>query len=348
MMKKVVIIGGGFAGSFAARALEKDFMTTLIDTKDDFVYIPGTLRSLVQPSYNIEEKHQYYLPNTSFIKGHVKKIDPTHVLLNSGKKVLFDYLILATGSTYDTTLKKEGLVETVKLQDMERIRKLIEKGENILLIGGGLVGVELAAEIITKYPDKNVKIVHSKSRLLHRTPQKVSQYAKKFLQKKGVKVLCNERIEKREKGYFLTSKQNKIAADIAFLCTGVQPNSGMIKESLPKEVDKKGYVKVKETLQLAGYPNIFAAGDVVAIEEEKLAQNATLHATLIAKNIKRLEEGKPLMPYLSAARKMVVSLGKYDGIYFDKSSMTTGLKAAFFKSMASKVFTKKGLRFLAT
>ena len=62
-MKKIVVIGGGFAGSYIARELQKDFNVVLIDRKDYFEFTPGILRCLVEPEHlkNIKKIYHFYI-----------------------------------------------------------------------------------------------------------------------------------------------------------------------------------------------------------------------------------------------------------------------------------------------
>ena len=62
-MKKIIVIGGGFAGSYIARKLEKDFDVILIDSKDYFEFTPGILRTIVESEHikKIQILHTHYL-----------------------------------------------------------------------------------------------------------------------------------------------------------------------------------------------------------------------------------------------------------------------------------------------
>jgi hypothetical protein len=88
---------------------------------------------------------------------------------------------------------------------------IISEANSILIIGGGTiqhinpylsllflgtVGVELAAEIIERYPRKQITLVHSKSRLMERGPEKVSSIVEKWLMERNVKIIKGERIVK--------------------------------------------------------------------------------------------------------------------------------------------------------
>ena len=106
-------------------------------------------------------------------------------------------------------------------------------------------------------------------------------------------------------------------ADMAFLCTGITPNSSFLPESW---LDDKKQVKVNSYLQLEGNNRlerndcIFAVGDVNNIKEEKTAQGAEKQAKVVARNIRRLEEGKRLKRYIPGDKLMVIGLGRYNGI----------------------------------
>ena len=94
MKKKLVIVGGGFAGALIAKKLETKFNVILIDTKDYFEFTPGILRTLVQPSHikKIQVLHSHYLKYAKTIKGCVTKIDKKYVYCDN-KKISFNYLV---------------------------------------------------------------------------------------------------------------------------------------------------------------------------------------------------------------------------------------------------------------
>ncbi len=336
-MKKVLIVGGGFAGTLIAKKLQKNFNVVLIDTKDYFEFTPGILRSIVEPEHlkKIQILHSTYLKNAQIIKGEVKKVSDKYVFMN-GKKLSYDYLVLSSGSRYNSPIKAQNMLLASRTHELKEHSKKLESSNKVLIIGGGLVGVELAAEILEKFPKKETIIVHSKDRLIERNPKKASKYARDYLTKKGVKIIFNERVVKARKSSFFTSNNTEIKADIAFFCTGITPNTEFIKKSFPNSLNERNQVKVNNALQLENNKNIFAAGDITSVKEEKTAQNSKKHAAIIIKNILRMNESKELLPYKPAPRIMVISLGKYNGILTYKKLMLTGLFPGILKTIIEK------------
>ena len=109
-----------------------------------------------------------------------------------------------------------------------------EKAKQILIIGGGLVGAELAAEIVTHYKDKEVIICQAGNKILNRNTDKVIKYAEKWLRKRGVKILYKSKVIKSEKNIYITEQGKKITPDMAFMCVGIVPNSKLLKKNFPQ------------------------------------------------------------------------------------------------------------------
>ncbi len=336
-MKKVVIIGGGFAGSLIAKALEKNFRVDLIDNKDYFEFTPGILRTIVEPSHvrKIQVLHSHYLTRANVIRSCVKEVSKKQVILENGKKIKFDYLIIATGSSYSSPIK-DNVILASRANILRDYYEKLCKSKSILLIGGGLVGVELAAEISEKYKDKEICIVHSGKNLIERNNPKVMAYANKYLEKRGVKLIFNERVVRSSKKRVITDKGREIKADLIFACTGIKPNSKILEKNFSNRLDEKGFVMVDKNLRIKEESNIFAVGDVNSINEEKTAQNAEMQAKLVYQNILRLENNQEFSEYNTKERVIVVSLGKYNGVFEYKKFVFTGIIPSIMKSLIEK------------
>lgn len=329
--KSVVVIGGGFTGAYVAKKLEGHFDVTLIDTKDYFEFTPGVLRTIVNPQHarKIQVLHEQYLRRAKFIRGHVYRADHAHVFVGR-EKIPYDYLVIASGWRYGLPFKQHNLVAAQRGRTLRNSHTEVEKAVRILIIGGGTVGVELAGELITKYPKKDVVLVHSREALMQRACEPAKHRAEKWLRKKGVEVILGERVQETQGTVFKTNKGREIHADLAFICTGIIPNAEFLKKNFPDTVDKKSLL-VDKYLRLQGSKNIFVGGDITNIPEEKLAQNAEKHAQVIVENIRCDHMNKKLCVYKSQPRPILVSLGKWHAIFTYKNICVHGLMPALLK-----------------
>ncbi len=336
-MRQVVIIGGGFVGAYCAKKLQRHFSVTLIDTKDYYEFTPSILRTITEPQHlsKIERAHRSYLHSANIVRGNVSKITRTEVTV--GKEIIpFDFLIIGSGSRYESPIKEQGVVMATRGKILQESHEHLSQAHTILIIGGGIVGVELAAEIADHYPEKKITLIQAGKELMERMPEKARIYAENYLTKKGVTIIKNERVVEKKKNTYITSNGNVILAEMAFVCTGITPNSEFIKKSMPTLLDEKGFIKVNETLNLEDHEHIFVGGDVTNIKEEKTAQNAEAHAHLITRNLLAIEYDRKTRTYQSKPRVMVISLGKKRGILTYKNFVLTGFIPSILKSIVEK------------
>ncbi len=335
-MKKVVVIGGGFSGSLIARKLEKHFNLILVDSKNYFEFTPGILRTIVEPKHlnRIQILHKKYLKKTKIILGSVNEIGNDYVKVNN-QKIVFDYLCICSGSKYKAPIKEQNLIIAARAIHLKRNYEKLCKANNILIIGGGLVGVELSAEISTHYKEKKITIVHSKNRLIERNNDKTRIYAEKFLTKRGVKIIFNERVIdiKGNGKRYNTDKNHEIKTDLAFLCTGITPNFEFMNKNFKDKLNEKNNIMVNKYLQLEGTKNIFVAGDVNSTNIEKTAQNAEIQARIIVENIFSLEKNRKLEQYKQNKTPVVISLGKWNGVFESNKFVFTGFIPGIMKSI---------------
>jgi apoptosis-inducing factor 2 len=338
-MKKVVVIGGGFAGATVAKKLKSKCDLTLIDTEDFFEYTPGILRVLVEPEHydKLHVKHIDYLPRVNVVVGHVKGISKNYVSLTNGRKIKYDYLIIASGSSYNEPIKEEDTFFAIRVKHLLEAHKKIQKSNRICVVGGGVVGVELAAELATHYKNKKICLIHSHSRLIEKNNIKTSKYVKKFLEKHNVDLIFNERIINKSGKKLISNSGKKYDYDSVFFTVGIRQNVEFMKKGFSKVVSIGKGIKVNEYLQLLDRKNIFVAGDVSNIAEEKTAQNAEKHGKLVAHNLDALINNRNMKSYKSKKRLMVISLGKYCGIMEHKNFILTGIIPAMLKSFIEKM-----------
>jgi apoptosis-inducing factor 2 len=329
-MKKVVLIGGGFAGACIAKNLEKELEVTLIDSKNYFEFTPSILRTIVEPQHakKIQVLHRHYLHKSNVVEGTVENITDTEVITET-QSFPFDYLAICSGSKYSPPIKEQNLVIASRGLELMKYAEKLRKSRTVLIIGGGLVGTELAAEIVTHFPNKKITIVHSKSELIERSPKKARDYAKNFLTSRGVDIILNERVVRNNNNY-KTHAGETLTADITFSCTGIMPNYKHL-GVCSTELTTTNHLCVQDTLQVVGRTNIFAVGDITAIAEEKTAQNAEEQAKVVIGNIRHLTRQEPLEKYSPKTRTMVISLGKWNGILIHGNKVLPGIIPGILK-----------------
>ncbi len=332
-MQRVVVIGGGFAGVAVSRTLRARFDVTLVDTKDYFEFTPGILRSLVDPSHlrRIQVCHSRAVRGVRVAVGKATGVAERSVTLSDGSSLAYDYLVLATGSRYSPPIKDPSVVMASRAADLAAHARRVAEAGSVLIVGGGLAGVELAAEIAVAYPGKEVSIVDVGPQLLGRLGSRARDYATKFLRRHGVALSFGQRIVGREGGVYVTDSGGRLAADVAFMCTGVVPNGELPGAAFPGCLNEQGFVHVLPTLQLPGHPNVFVVGDANDCGVEKTAQNARRQAAVAAANIVALSAEEPLRDYRPAATPMVISLGPRDGIFASGGRTVTGWLPAAMK-----------------
>lgn len=361
---KVVIVGAAAGGKHAYDLLRSEFDVTLVDGKEFFEFTPSALRCIVEP----EHAAKVLVPHASTtlvgivdgVKLHQGGTAGGSVTLQDGRQLPFDYLLLCTGTTYAPLIapapagKGQGTIAARKAS-FKAAHDQLKKASSVLIVGGGSVGVELAAEIAGTFgKEKQVTLVSSSSRVLERLPAEASAAAEKWLKDNGVKLLLGDRVENLQEAVSATAngsvvtvqtrRGQSLQADLIYSCIGGKPNTGLLAglglESSGWQPGKA--IPVEPTLQVRGLPNfVFAAGDCAGSPEEKTALAASLSGALAGLNIKNLAAGKALLRFPQdmchglEAVPMVqnVSLHRKDGVMVMGSKVTTGASTASMKGM---------------
>ncbi|KAL0581583.1 hypothetical protein V5O48_000513 [Marasmius crinis-equi] len=353
----IVIIGAGAAGATIARSLSGSLNASqhdiiLISPHPYHILRPASIRMVVTNANKLED--QVLVPldkvflkgNGRFVQGEVARIDEQgrEVELTTGKKVSFDFLVLATGTKWGGPIALP--LEPSKVQGfIDEKRREFKTAKNILLVGGGSVGIELAGELRDLSPDTEITIVHREKLLLNSTyPDKMRKYIQEQLEGRQIKVIVGDSVDAPtpgpHKGTITTSRGKRLSPDLIVHAWGGRPNTEVIAASLGSDVlTERGLVKVKPTMQLEGRTNIFAAGDIVNWEEQKMIMKAQGHGAVVVKNIISLLAGKPTKAvYKGSMEAIIVTNGKESGV-----SYLPFLWGLVFGSWFSAMVKSKGL-----
>ena len=316
----VVVVGGGYGGVNVAKALDTDTHLVLVEPKNAFVHTVGSLRALVDPAF----LPRIFLPYDKLLaRGRVEhdratSVGPHRVTVASGKEIAADYVVLASGSEYPFPAKSDVDDSRAAIDKYGGAHDRLQLANRVLLVGAGAVGIELAGEIKSAWPDKHVVLLDAADDVLgdsFRPDLRVELRAQ--LAEIGIELVLGEGLRSlpptpaTELGEFTvtTERDRNITADIWFECFGVSPVSDYLDHELATARGPDGFITVGPALQVAGFDNVFAIGDV-STADAKMAGRAGRQAHLVAENIRKLMSGdNDLAPYEPIGPAIIVPIG---------------------------------------
>lgn len=299
---KVVIIGGGFGGLWAAQALAKlPVEVTLIDRKNHHVFQPLLYQvatavlspgEIAQPIRRILHRNK----NIEVILGEAVGFDKDRqvVKLSDGSETAYDYLIVAAGARHayfgrdewetaapglktleDAVEIRRRVLLAFELAEREAYLTGVQRKLNFVVIGGGPTGVELAgaiADIARKALKKDFKAIDTASasvmlfegsdRVLGTFAADLSESAKMQLEDLGVEVRLNSFVTEIEAGRVKVGDE-WVDCDVVLWATGVAASP--LGAALETETDNAGRVRVEPDLSVPGSKNIFVIGDMASL-----------------------------------------------------------------------------------
>ena len=343
---KVVILGGGFGGLAAARALYKDADVTVVDRHNYQTFLP----LLYQVSTaGLAADHVAYPIRGALRKTSVKfrmaspiNIDHRNkeVKLDSSEILKFDYLIVALGSVsadfgipgvkeFSLGMKSVSEALTIRAEIMRRFEDLCRFEDDtkfsVTVIGGGPTGVEMAGAIaeLIRGPLKsdqaqvakniNVTLIEAGPRLLPPFAPSLSARTKKDLEKLGVKVLLNTAVKELAHRKIFLKDGTTLQSEVTIWAAGVKGADAMKDLNLPIEANR---VAVEPTMQVKNYPNLWALGDIAGAKGKDgsplpmVAPVAIQQGKFIAKQIKRISQNKKLEHFKYLDKGSMATIGR--------------------------------------
>jgi NADH dehydrogenase FAD-containing subunit len=310
--RNVVIIGASFAGYHAAkllaRSLPSGYRVVLIEKNEWFQFTWAFPRFCVVTGHEWKAFIPYggYLKGSpkgsySFMKDEVTEICPKEIFLKSGDIVEYDYLVIAAGSHAELPSRVNAESKDDGIRLLQDMQQRIRDAKDLVIIGGGAAGVELAADAKAQYPEMNVTLVHSRDRLLNTFGAKLHLAAVKALDSLEVKVVLGERVssDQKKKGSVVLQSEKEISCDLLIRCVGQKPNSSILTNLSPSSIASTGHIAVNPNLQIRDptFANIYAAGDITDAKEQRNSRSALEQAAVVAKNIVASIEGRSLIGY---------------------------------------------------
>ena len=269
---KYVIIGNSTAaigGIEGIRSLDHESEITLVATEKHHTYCRPLISYLLYGKTDLERMK--YRSDNFYEKNGVKallgettvKIDRENkkVVLESGKELSYDKLLIATGSRpfvppiegVDTVDKKFTFMS---LDDALALEKAIDKNTKVLIMGAGLIGLKCAEGILDKAA--SITVADIANRILPSIlDESASEIVRAQLEEKGIKFILGSGVSAFSKNTATLSDGKEVPFDVLVIASGVRPNTALISEA-GGEVDRGIIIDESSKTSL---DDIYAAGD---------------------------------------------------------------------------------------
>jgi NADH dehydrogenase len=351
-----LILGGGFGGVYTARHLEKlcrrrlDVEIVLV-SRDNFLVMTPLLFEVCSGTLDLRHCSfpiRAFLRTTRFAEATVQGIDLERRLVHVASggqdgELAYDHLVLALGgmtnramipgsehaftfkTLADGLLLRNHIIERFERADVERDPDRKRRQLTFVIIGGGLVGVELFGELtafadgiapLYQHVDRDEVrfiLLQGGERLMPEIDPKLAAYGTEVLaRRRGADIRTGKHARAIEPGKVHLPDET-IEAETIILAAGIVPNP--VVAGLPVEKDRRGHIVVDGTMQCKSHPEVWALGDCAVIPAPagqpypNLAQHALREAKLLARNIHGALNGRPPQPFVYDTLGMMGSLG---------------------------------------
>ncbi|GGN01539.1 pyridine nucleotide-disulfide oxidoreductase [Thermus composti] len=334
MEEGIVIVGGGFGGLAAAKALDRAGVPyLLLDARNHHLFQP----LLYQVATGFLEAPAIAYPlrpllrKGRFLLARVEGVDlkGRRLLLEGGEALPYRHLIVATGSrphdlgvlgVGEHALFLKTLEDALKIRN--RLLKVLEeaawgqKSLRFVVVGGGPTGVELSGALaeflryvlprdFPEIPGTEVHLLEAGPRLLPAFRPGLSAYALKALSGLGVRVALQAQVDRVEKGGVVLKDGTFFPADLVLWAVGVRGNP---LPGLPQ--DPRGRVPTDPYLRLPDHPEVYVVGDVNGLGLPGVAPVALQQGAWAAHNLLRTLKGEAPLPFRYRDRGQLAVIGR--------------------------------------
>ena len=362
---RVVILGAGFGGLGAAKALASKADVTVVDRHNFQTFLPllYQVSTAGLAADHVVHPVRGALRDTGvkFRMGSPLSVDHKNktVKLDSSETLEFDHLIVALGSAtadfgvpgvseHGLGMKSVHEALMIRAEVMRRFEDLCRFEDNtrlsIAVVGGGPTGVEMAGALaeLKRGPLKNdmahaaehmdIYLIEAGPRILPMFSEKLSARAESDLHKLGVFVKTNTSVREIKSRQIIVKTGEPIPAEVTIWAAGVkgEPTAGLL--NLPIVGTR---IDTDENLEVNHYPNIWAIGDINGSKGKDgrfypmVAPVALQQGKWVAKQILRKHEGKALQPFKYRDKGSMATIGRHKAVVEVRNFRMTGPLAWF-------------------
>jgi len=382
-MKKnrIIVIGGGYAGLRSIEKLAKNpHNEIMLFDKESYHFMQTDVYDLIanehdfaQVSVDLFTFCLGFDENVSFIKEEVMQVNfEQKKITTQTQRYSYDYLIIAVGARTRFVESVEGLrthAHGIKVLhramyfkqkfEMALYKKVQQSGitchpMNIVVAGGGLSGVEIAAQMASfaeEFYKKNnfmcrrlnIILINAAEEILSGLDPWLVKKSAKRLEKLGVKTYHKTKVTAITQESVTLSSGERLPIDFMVFAGGIEPNA--LVHALDVAKNEKGYIVTNEYLQLPQYKEVFAIGDCTTIYENQTpiaptADVAEQMAEHCALNIENQLKNRALKPHSIKSRGVLIALGRRYGAIKIFGFYLSGYLAFIIKKTVEKLYFK--------
>ncbi|GFN31234.1 NAD(P)/FAD-dependent oxidoreductase [Paenibacillus xylaniclasticus] len=325
-MKRVIILGGGYGGQAVAnelidKGIPSDTLVTLIDRMpyqglktEYYALAAGTVSDIeLRVAFPSD-------PRLLITYGEVQDVDLERqvVIMEGNNELPYDYLIIALGCTdkFHGIIGADQYTCTIQTfsdarQTYQRLNDVKPQGQ-VTIVGGGLSGVEVAAELRESRQDLNIRILDRGPSILSAFPAKLQSYVADWFREHDVEMIGHVQLGRVEEGILHDNESPKpIYTDVTVWTAGIQPVELVQRINLPK--DNSGRLIINEYHQLPQYTNVYIVGDCASLPFAPSGQAAGAQGKQVAEVLHAIWNGKTPKLGKIKLKGMLGSLGKKAG-----------------------------------
>ncbi|MHA6483102.1 NAD(P)/FAD-dependent oxidoreductase [Paenibacillus sp. strain BS8-2] len=344
-MRNVVILGGGYGGAaivneLIEHQLPNDVKITLVDRMpfqglktEYYALAAGTVSDLeLRVKFPVD-------PRVHYAYGEITDIDMENeiVKVEGHDPIAYDWLVIGLGCT-DKYHGIEGAEQfSTSIQTFSASRRTyaqlndVKPYGQVTIVGGGLSGVEVAAELRESRPDLNIRILDRGPKVLSAFPGRLQNFVADWFHEHGVEMRGHVALNRLEQGILYDANTpDPILTDVTVWTAGIQPVELVQRIDLPK--DNQGRLILNPYHQLPDYNNVFVVGDCAALPLSPSGQAAGAQGKQIAEVLQAIWHDKTPRLGKIKLKGVLGSLGKKSGFGIMGSTPILGRVPRLVKS----------------
>jgi NADH dehydrogenase len=344
-MKQFVVLGGGYGGltivqSLLDKNIPEDTVIVLVD-RMPFQGLKTEYYSLAAGT--AAEAHlrvAYPVDPRLILKfGEVTSIDLVNkqILLQGQEPLSYEWLTIGLGcvDSYHGVEGAELYTNSIQTfsgtrQTYQRVNDIAPFGQ-VSIIGGGLSGVEVAAELRESRADLNIRIIDRGSSILSGFPSKLQDFVREWMLEHEIEMRSHVYLERVEPNALYNQGGEIILTDQTIWTAGIQPSP--IVQALNIDKDNQGRILLNSIHQIPQHPEVFVVGDCASLPFSPSAQAAGAQGEQIAEVMQALWKGKEPRLGKIKLKGTLGSLGKKSGFgIMGKRTFMTGLVPRVIKN----------------